>query len=174
MEADHPNTGSIFHADPQAVTGVASSVHSGSRDPLFHEAAELLDAEGLIRIALDGREKEVRTVLVGSGNPAPERVLRLVGHREGDHLPGLALSKMGGVPHSLFRAGHVADLEPHQIAAPKLTVERDIEQGQIAKRGLAALLGEHEPNEIDLIGRERRRLADDPPLVPRDDFGHGP
>lgn len=158
----------------QAMPGVAPRVHPRSGDPLFYEAAKLLNAEGLVRVALDGREQEIRTVLVGSGDPTPERVPRLFGHREGDHLPGLALPKMRGVPHSLFRAGHVTNLEPYQIAPAKLAIERDIEQCQIAERGLVVLLGKHEPDEVDLIGRERRRLTDDPPLVPWDDCGHDP
>lgn len=56
---------------PQAVPGVAPRVHPGSRHPLFHETAELLDAERFVRIALDGREQEVRAVLVGGGDPTP-------------------------------------------------------------------------------------------------------
>jgi hypothetical protein len=86
----------------------------------------------------------------------------LFGDFELDRSAGFPLDHRGAVPDSAPDA-HIADLEPHEVAAPQLAVEGQIEQSEVA-----STLFELKPDADcpDLLWLQRALLADEAVLVP--------
>lgn len=70
-----------------------------------------------------------------------------------------------------FRTGHeVANLEPNQIAAPQLAVDRQVEQGAVAEPLLAI---QQEPGSPNLLLGEQTLCADGSAGIPHNAVLHG-
>ena len=98
----------------------------------------------------------------GTGKPIADCCSGLFGDLELDGSAGFPLDHHGAVPYSVPDA-HVVDLKPHEITAPQLAVDGQIEQSEIA-----SALFELKPDADcpDFFWLQRTLLADKPALIP--------
>jgi hypothetical protein len=73
-----------------------------------------------------------------------------------DRLAGFSLDHRGAVLNSAAADAHVAHPKPHEIAAPQLAIDRQIEQGEIAS---APLKSQPDADRPDLLWFEWTFLA---------------
>ena len=117
-----------------------------------------------VRLVMKAAREEVLPVHWNAiGDPIAECCSGLFGDFELDRSAGFPLDHRGAVPDSASDA-HVADLEPHEVTAPQLAVEGQIEQSEVA-----STLFKVKPDADcpDLLWLQRALLADEAALVSR-------
>jgi hypothetical protein len=116
-----------------------------------------------VRLIMKAAREEVLPVPWNAiGDPIADCCSGLFGDFELDRSAGFPLDHRGAVPDSAPDA-HVVDLEPHEVTAPQLAIEGQIEQSEVA-----STLFELKPDADcpDLLWFQRALLADEAALVP--------
>jgi hypothetical protein len=115
-----------------------------------------------VRLVMKTAREEVLPVPWNAiGDPIADCCSGLFGDFELDRSAGFPLDHRGAVPNSAPDA-YVADLEPHEVTAPQLAVEGQIEQSEVA-----STFFELKPDADcpDLLWFQRALLADEATLV---------
>jgi hypothetical protein len=97
------------------------------------------------------------------GQPIPDCRSGLFSDLELDRPTGLLLDDRRPILHPAADA-HIANSEPHEVAAPELTVDREVEEGEVA---FALFKLEPNADRPDISGSQRALLTDETALVPR-------
>src|SRR5271170_5578249 len=117
-----------------------------------------------MRLVAEAAWEEVLAVAQrGAGKPITDCCSGLFGNFKLDRSAGFLLDHGSAVPH-LASAAYIVDPEPHEIAAPQLAIDGEIEQGEVASPPLKL---EPDADGPDLLGLQRALLADEAPFVPR-------
>jgi hypothetical protein len=77
------------------------------------------------------REEVLRVAWNAIGDPIADCCSGLFGDFKLDRSAGFPLDHRGTVPDPATDT-HIVDLEPHEVTAPELTVEGQIEQSEVA------------------------------------------
>lgn len=152
---------------PHGVGAVVFPPQPDRGDPFIDEASILPRAHRLAGTD-PALEHEIIDGAAPSQQPCCEARAGVRGNFKLHGPPGLPLNDHCAVTN--FGSGHeVADLELHQIAAPQLAVDREVEQGSVAQPLLAI---KEEPDRPNLLLRERPLGADGPAGILRDSILH--
>jgi hypothetical protein len=146
---------------PHRVGPVSRAVETGALDPTVNDPSVLSCRD--VRLIMKAAREEVLPVPWNAiGDPIADCCSGLFGDFELDRSAGFPLDHCGAVPDSAPDA-HVVDLEPHEVTAPQLAVEGQIEQSEVA-----STLFELKPDADcpDLLWFQRALLADEAALVP--------
>ena len=140
--------------EAERVRAVASGVESDTRNPVLDQA--LILARSQMRTSADpAREEPVSVSKPSFPDPGIQCLARCGRDLETDRRPGLLLDHARALPGHTH-LGNIGHRQAHQIAAPELGVDGEIEEGEVAN-ALGKLKAD--ADRPDLLRLQRRLLA---------------
>jgi hypothetical protein len=147
---------------PERVRAEFQRVEADTGDPLADEARILSGRQSTSRTTASG-EQELAGLPVRYAQVVVEGLARLFRQFEPDWAASFLLPDSRAVETVPIR-GDVIDAHRHDVAASKLAVDREVEQGEIACSSFNMQFRSYRP---DMAGPKRRLGSDELALVPR-------
>src|SRR5215469_7353805 len=140
---------------------IGRAIEPSARDPRMDDPGILPGRQ--VRLRSDPAGKEIPGAPASNvDKPRLDRGSGLLGDLELHRTARLLLNDGRAVTHSTADAD-IVDLQPHEIAAPKFAVDREVEQGEVAG---SALHLEPDPDRPHVLRLQRALLPNKAPFVP--------